>query len=161
MGAKGMMKQLNFLWFRYNCYICGSVDNIVLHHVSYAPEEVMSVCSSCHGKIHHSNDTLYTIFKPTGLQRKDKIKIEREYLESRRTQRKRIAEIKRRTERERIALLRSSHWAYPTCPRYKGKSIKAHPHPVSKTIKKSKFKKVHIIPIDWENNHNGGDSNER
>jgi hypothetical protein len=34
----------------------------VYHHVSYFPEEKITVCSSCHMKIHHSNS--YPNFKP-------------------------------------------------------------------------------------------------
>jgi hypothetical protein len=34
----------------------------VQHHISYDPEEIITVCASCHSKIHHSSD--YQEFRP-------------------------------------------------------------------------------------------------
>ena len=35
------------------CVECGSSNNIDQHHVSYEPEELVPLCRSCHGKVHH------------------------------------------------------------------------------------------------------------
>ena len=35
------------------CVECGSSKNIDQHHVSYEPEELVPLCRSCHGKVHH------------------------------------------------------------------------------------------------------------
>jgi hypothetical protein len=35
-----------------------------VHHTSYNPERTMDVCDSCHAKIHHSDDTAYTQYRP-------------------------------------------------------------------------------------------------
>ena len=36
-----------------NCQICGSTKNVVNHHLSYDPEEIITVCRSCHRKTHN------------------------------------------------------------------------------------------------------------
>jgi len=37
------------------CPLCGrKVPNLVKHHVSYEPEDVIYICNSCHAKIHKS-----------------------------------------------------------------------------------------------------------
>lgn len=38
------------------CVICGSTENLVHHHISYNPEEIVFLCRSCHGKVHASPD---------------------------------------------------------------------------------------------------------
>jgi len=40
------------------CSICGSVRNIVRHHVSYEPEKTVFLCSGCHRKVHAGKLTL-------------------------------------------------------------------------------------------------------
>lgn len=34
------------------------------HHISYKDNETITVCSSCHGKIHHSKDLKYNKYRP-------------------------------------------------------------------------------------------------
>ena len=34
------------------CYICGSTENVVEHHVSYVPEEKIDFCARCHSILH-------------------------------------------------------------------------------------------------------------
>jgi len=44
-----------------NCEVCGNplkYGQWANHHVSYNPEKIINVCSSCHGKIHHSKTVL-------------------------------------------------------------------------------------------------------
>ena len=35
-----------------NCYFCKCLSEIVQHHISYNPEKIIYLCSSCHNKIH-------------------------------------------------------------------------------------------------------------
>ncbi len=37
------------------CCICGSTKNLEKHHVSYIDNEVILLCSKCHGKVHQDN----------------------------------------------------------------------------------------------------------
>lgn len=41
------------------CAICGSTSNLCNHHICYANNETIILCSSCHGKIHHTPESLY------------------------------------------------------------------------------------------------------
>ena len=34
------------------CYFCKDRFNLVRHHISYAPEQLVWLCNSCHSKIH-------------------------------------------------------------------------------------------------------------
>lgn len=34
------------------CQKCGKKRKLIIHHVVYVPEEVISICRSCHSKIH-------------------------------------------------------------------------------------------------------------
>jgi len=34
------------------CERCGSTENLLNHHVSYEPEVIQVLCTSCHGKVH-------------------------------------------------------------------------------------------------------------
>ena len=34
------------------CEICGSTDNLQLHHVSYEPEITQVLCVNCHKEVH-------------------------------------------------------------------------------------------------------------
>ena len=36
----------------YYCYFCDSGDNLVEHHITYSPEVTVTLCKSCHNKIH-------------------------------------------------------------------------------------------------------------
>lgn len=40
------------------------ISPIIEHHINYAEDITMIVCSYCHNKIHHSNDEKYTKYKP-------------------------------------------------------------------------------------------------
>lgn len=40
------------------CFMCGTNKNIIKHHTSYEPEEIVDCCRSCHLKIHHESDEL-------------------------------------------------------------------------------------------------------
>ena len=35
------------------CIICGSKSSLVAHHVTYVPQETITLCSKCHGILHH------------------------------------------------------------------------------------------------------------
>ena len=35
------------------CEVCGSKEHLLLHEVSYQPLETITLCSSCHGILHH------------------------------------------------------------------------------------------------------------
>lgn len=45
------------------CELCGSTDLIEEHHTSYFPEKTMSLCASCHNRVHKS-DGFYDELKP-------------------------------------------------------------------------------------------------
>lgn len=48
------------------CELCERLfleRDLVEHHTSYVPEEVIEVCNACHGKIHNSSDT-YSDLEP-------------------------------------------------------------------------------------------------
>lgn len=34
------------------CYFCLNKENLVGHHISYNPEHIITLCRSCHNKIH-------------------------------------------------------------------------------------------------------------
>lgn len=34
------------------CFICESTTNLRIHHISYNPEKIVTLCGSCHGFIH-------------------------------------------------------------------------------------------------------------
>jgi len=34
------------------CAICGSIKNLQVHHISYEPEETITVCKECHINLH-------------------------------------------------------------------------------------------------------------
>jgi len=35
------------------CYFCNTVSELVGHHITYYPENLVTVCKTCHLKIHH------------------------------------------------------------------------------------------------------------
>jgi len=36
------------------CEICGSRENLIVHHISYEKNKTIRVCRNCHGKIHRN-----------------------------------------------------------------------------------------------------------
>jgi ribosomal protein S14 len=42
-------------FFKINnkCEVCGSIENLVRHEISYSPLETITLCASCHGILHH------------------------------------------------------------------------------------------------------------
>lgn len=36
----------------------------IIHHTSYDPEKTMLICNSCHAKIHHSEDSKFSQYRP-------------------------------------------------------------------------------------------------
>ena len=49
-----------------SCELCGSTKNLMNHHVSYEPEVVQILCSSCHQKQHpnHGVGLAHLLLKP-------------------------------------------------------------------------------------------------
>ena len=43
---------------KVTCTECGSIINLVYHHISYDPEQLVVLCKSCHKKEHHKNNIL-------------------------------------------------------------------------------------------------------
>jgi hypothetical protein len=35
------------------CEVCGSTENLLCHEISYSPLIAITLCSSCHGFLHH------------------------------------------------------------------------------------------------------------
>lgn len=35
------------------CECCGDSENLVIHHISYSPVEIITLCSKCHSILHH------------------------------------------------------------------------------------------------------------
>jgi len=47
------------------CEICGSTKSLIKHHITYMPkEEKITVCRSCHSKIHSNSSGFYSEFEP-------------------------------------------------------------------------------------------------
>jgi succinate dehydrogenase/fumarate reductase-like Fe-S protein len=42
----------------------GKIEKRIVHHISYNPEMIVNICSSCHAKIHHSKNPKYNKFRP-------------------------------------------------------------------------------------------------
>lgn len=39
-------------------------QRLIVHHVSYEPEETIEICQGCHNRIHHSKDPQYARWRP-------------------------------------------------------------------------------------------------
>jgi len=37
----------------WKCELCGATNKLVNHHISYVPERILVVCTSCHAKLHY------------------------------------------------------------------------------------------------------------
>lgn len=46
----------NVIGRKGKCTVCKENKETVRHHISYKPENIMHVCQSCHGKIHHNEE---------------------------------------------------------------------------------------------------------
>lgn len=42
----------NFLKLKSACEVCGSMKNLVIHHIKYSPFESVTLCRSCHSYLH-------------------------------------------------------------------------------------------------------------
>ena len=62
----------------YKYYPYQDYGNLTRHHISYKKKVCMLVCSSCHAKIHNSNDPKYKKYYPIDKRPKNlnKIKFE-------------------------------------------------------------------------------------
>ena len=49
-----------------SCFVCGSEEKIVQHHVSYFPEKTIPVCLNCHTKIHGDMNFMPELTPPIG-----------------------------------------------------------------------------------------------
>lgn len=43
------------------CYFCSAGSELLTHHITYVPENVVVLCNSCHHKIHHVMSTQHLV----------------------------------------------------------------------------------------------------
>lgn len=58
-----------------SCELCGTGDNVERHHISYAPEETVPLCRSCHQRVHKADAHE---LKPDDSRGKTTIQIDKE-----------------------------------------------------------------------------------
>lgn len=46
------MRNIRILKDGDKCFRCGSIKNLIMHHIDYNPETLTPCCRSCHKKIH-------------------------------------------------------------------------------------------------------------
>jgi hypothetical protein len=57
---------------KVRCSACGSIKNVVWHHISYVPELRVPLCQSCHNIAHHSKIPARNYSYPFDRDKKEK-----------------------------------------------------------------------------------------